>query len=118
MSSKTRASCGERVEPSGRSDKWRRLECEVVLVDEPALLREWMTPIANVEAEVDLRVGGALRIAMKGEGRVIEHTGIARTKKISRTSRNCSNRRARRALPLSDSARRIPRRSRGVLYSV
>lgn len=42
---------------------------------EPALLREWMTPIGNVEAEIDLRVGGALRIAMKGEGRLIEHTG-------------------------------------------
>jgi uncharacterized protein YndB with AHSA1/START domain len=42
---------------------------------EPDLLCEWMTPIGNVEADIDLRVGGALRIVMKGDGRVIEHTG-------------------------------------------
>lgn len=38
-------------------------------------LREWMSPIGNVEAEVDLRVGGALRIVMSAEGTVIEHFG-------------------------------------------
>jgi uncharacterized protein YndB with AHSA1/START domain len=38
-------------------------------------LREWMSPIGTVEAEVDLRVGGALRIVMRGEGTVIEHVG-------------------------------------------
>jgi uncharacterized protein YndB with AHSA1/START domain len=38
-------------------------------------LREWMSPIGTVEAEVDLRVGGALRIVMRGDGRVIEHVG-------------------------------------------
>jgi hypothetical protein len=32
-------------------------------------------PVGTVEAEVDLRVGGALRIVMKGEGMVIEHVG-------------------------------------------
>ncbi len=42
---------------------------------EPDCLQEWMTPMGTVEAEVDLRVGGRLRIVMKGEGRVIEHTG-------------------------------------------
>lgn len=38
-------------------------------------LREWMSPIGTVEAEVDLRVGGALRIVMSGDGTVIEHLG-------------------------------------------
>lgn len=38
-------------------------------------LRQWMSPIGTVEAEVDLRVGGALRIVMRGDGVVIEHVG-------------------------------------------
>ncbi|HEV2027711.1 MAG TPA: SRPBCC domain-containing protein [Candidatus Dormibacteraeota bacterium] len=38
-------------------------------------LREWMSPVGTVEAEVELRVGGALRIVMRGEGTVIEHFG-------------------------------------------
>jgi len=38
-------------------------------------LREWMSPIGTVEAEVDLRVGGSLRIVMRGDGRVIDHVG-------------------------------------------
>ena len=42
---------------------------------DPDRLQEWMTPVGTVEAEVDLRVGGRLRIVMKGDGRVIEHTG-------------------------------------------
>jgi uncharacterized protein YndB with AHSA1/START domain len=42
---------------------------------DPELLREWMTPVGTVEAEVDLRVGGRLSVVMKGDGRVIEHTG-------------------------------------------
>ena len=42
---------------------------------DPDLLKEWMTPIGTVEADVDLRVGGRLRIVMKGDDRVIEHTG-------------------------------------------
>jgi len=42
---------------------------------EPELLGQWMTPIGTVEADVDLRVGGRLRIVMKGDGRVIEHSG-------------------------------------------
>ena len=42
---------------------------------DPDLLKEWMTPVGTVEADVDLRVGGRLRIVMKGDGRVIEHTG-------------------------------------------
>ncbi|HEV2139810.1 MAG TPA: SRPBCC domain-containing protein [Candidatus Dormibacteraeota bacterium] len=42
---------------------------------EPALLERWMSPIGTVEAEVDLRVGGNLRIVMKGEAVEIEHRG-------------------------------------------
>lgn len=34
-----------------------------------------MSPIGTVEAEVDLRVGGVLRIVMRHEGTVIEHVG-------------------------------------------
>jgi uncharacterized protein YndB with AHSA1/START domain len=34
-----------------------------------------MSPVGTVEAEVDLRVGGALRVVMRGEGRVIDHAG-------------------------------------------
>jgi len=42
---------------------------------EADLLREWMSPVGTVEAQVDLRVGGALRIVMRAEGTVIEHFG-------------------------------------------
>lgn len=42
---------------------------------DPELLCEWMTPVGTVEAEVDLRIGGRLRVVMKGDGRVIEHIG-------------------------------------------
>jgi uncharacterized protein YndB with AHSA1/START domain len=42
---------------------------------DPELLREWMTPIGTVDAEIDLCVGGRLRIVMRGDGQVIEHTG-------------------------------------------
>jgi uncharacterized protein YndB with AHSA1/START domain len=42
---------------------------------EAELLEEWMSPIGTVEAEVDLRVGGALRIVMKSGDTVIEHVG-------------------------------------------
>jgi uncharacterized protein YndB with AHSA1/START domain len=38
-------------------------------------LEEWMSPSGSVEAQVDLRVGGAFLIAMKSEGTVIEHAG-------------------------------------------
>ena len=34
-------------------------------------LRQWMSPVGTVEAEVDLRVGGALRIVMRHEGTVM-----------------------------------------------
>jgi uncharacterized protein YndB with AHSA1/START domain len=57
----------------------RRLPAPVTEVfswwTEPERLREWMSPIGTVEAEVDLRVGGALRIVMRGDGTVIEHRG-------------------------------------------
>jgi uncharacterized protein YndB with AHSA1/START domain len=42
---------------------------------EADLLREWMSPVGTVEAQVDLRVGGTLRIVMRAEGTVIEHFG-------------------------------------------
>jgi uncharacterized protein YndB with AHSA1/START domain len=42
---------------------------------EPERLEEWMSPVGTVEAEVDLRVGGALRIVMKSGDTVIEHVG-------------------------------------------
>lgn len=38
-------------------------------------MREWMSPVGTVEAQVDLRVGGTLRIVMRSEGTVIEHLG-------------------------------------------
>ena len=57
----------------------RRLRAPVAEVfrwwTDPDRLREWMTPVGTVEAEVDLRIGGALRIIMRGDGQVIEHTG-------------------------------------------
>jgi uncharacterized protein YndB with AHSA1/START domain len=34
-----------------------------------------MSPIGTVDAEVDLRVGGALRVVMSADGTVIEHRG-------------------------------------------
>jgi uncharacterized protein YndB with AHSA1/START domain len=42
---------------------------------EPALLERWMTPTGSVDAEVDLRVGGRLRIVMKDGAVHIEHDG-------------------------------------------
>ncbi len=42
---------------------------------EPERLCQWMSPVGSAEARVDLRVGGELRIVMRGDGRVIEHTG-------------------------------------------
>ena len=42
---------------------------------DPAKLAEWMSPVGIAEAEVDLRVGGAFRIVMKGGDVVIDHTG-------------------------------------------
>jgi uncharacterized protein YndB with AHSA1/START domain len=38
-------------------------------------LAEWMSPVGSIEAQVDLRVGGAFHITMKSEGTVIEHAG-------------------------------------------
>lgn len=34
-----------------------------------------MTPVGNAEAELDVRVGGRLRIVMRGDGMTIVHTG-------------------------------------------
>lgn len=42
---------------------------------EPNLLERWMSPVGKVEAEVDFRVGGRLRIVMKDGPIEIEHEG-------------------------------------------
>jgi uncharacterized protein YndB with AHSA1/START domain len=42
---------------------------------DPDLMARWMTPVGEVSASVDLRVGGSLRVVMAGEGMVIEHVG-------------------------------------------
>src|SRR5438874_2713282 len=42
---------------------------------EPRLLASWMSPFGSAEAEVDLRVGGAFSIVMRGPGQEIRHTG-------------------------------------------
>jgi uncharacterized protein YndB with AHSA1/START domain len=46
---------------------------------DPERIRDWMCPgeIVSAEAELDLRVGGAYRIVMKGQSREyeVEHTG-------------------------------------------
>jgi uncharacterized protein YndB with AHSA1/START domain len=59
---------------------------------EPDRLEEWMSPIGTVDAEVDLRVGGALRIVMKSGETVIEHVGqyieIERPKRLVFTWRS------------------------------
>lgn len=57
----------------------RRLEAPVDEVfrwwTDPERIQEWMSPVGTVEAEVDLRVGGTLRIVMRGDGIEIEHSG-------------------------------------------
>jgi uncharacterized protein YndB with AHSA1/START domain len=42
---------------------------------QPDLLERWMSPSGSVEAEVDLRVGGAFRIVMRDAGVEIDHRG-------------------------------------------
>jgi len=42
---------------------------------DPDRLSAWMSPIGTAEAEVDLRVGGELRIVMRGGDTMIEHRG-------------------------------------------
>ena len=42
---------------------------------EPQLLTRWMSPVGQVEAEVDLRVGGRLRIVMRDGPVEIAHDG-------------------------------------------
>ena len=42
---------------------------------EPALLQRWMSPVGTVDADIDLRVGGHLRIVMKDGAVEIEHHG-------------------------------------------
>jgi uncharacterized protein YndB with AHSA1/START domain len=51
-----------------------------------------MSPVGRAEAEVDLRIGGSLRIVMKSGGKVIEHVGqyieIERPKRLVFTWRS------------------------------
>ena len=42
---------------------------------DPALLARWMSPFAEAEASVDVRVGGTFAIVMRGQGQEIRHTG-------------------------------------------
>lgn len=42
---------------------------------DPVVMARWLSPVGSAEAEVDLRVGGAFRLVMRGDGREIEHTG-------------------------------------------
>lgn len=42
----------------------------------PELMRQWLSPLDVAAAEVDLRVGGHLRLVMAGPGVTIEHTGV------------------------------------------
>jgi uncharacterized protein YndB with AHSA1/START domain len=42
---------------------------------QPELLERWMSPSGSVEAELDLRVGGAFRIVMSDAGVEIDHRG-------------------------------------------
>ena len=42
---------------------------------DPDQLARWMSPVGHAEVEVDLRVGGKLRVTMIGDGRRIEHVG-------------------------------------------
>ena len=42
---------------------------------DPELMRHWMSPVGEAEADVDLRVGGRLHLVMVGGGRRIEHSG-------------------------------------------
>lgn len=42
---------------------------------DPDLLSAWMSPVGTAEAEVDLRIGGELRIVMRGGDTVLEHRG-------------------------------------------
>jgi uncharacterized protein YndB with AHSA1/START domain len=59
---------------------------------EPDRLKEWMSPVGTVDAEVDLRIGGALRIVMKSGDTAIEHVGqyieIERPKRLVFTWRS------------------------------
>ena len=57
----------------------RRLPASIAEVfrwfTEPDLMARWMTPVGTATAIVDLRIGGALRVVMRGGDTVIEHTG-------------------------------------------
>jgi uncharacterized protein YndB with AHSA1/START domain len=57
----------------------RRLDAPVEEVfrwwTDPERIREWMSPVGTVEADVDLRIGGTIRIVMRGDGLEIEHHG-------------------------------------------
>ena len=41
----------------------------------PDLMAQWLSPTGHAEVEADVRVGGAFRVVMVGDGMRIEHTG-------------------------------------------
>ncbi len=42
---------------------------------DPEQMARWMSPVGSARADVDLRVGGHLRLVMDGAGMSIAHTG-------------------------------------------
>jgi len=42
---------------------------------DPAVMSTWLSPTGWAEVEADVRVGGRLRVVMRGDGMAIEHTG-------------------------------------------
>lgn len=42
---------------------------------DPAFMCRWFSPTGRAEVEVDVRVGGSLRVVMLGDGMRIDHTG-------------------------------------------
>lgn len=71
------------LHPTERADPVVRLERLVPATPDavfaawtdPALIARWMSPLGHAEATVDVRVGGALQIAMVDGGIRIEHSG-------------------------------------------
>jgi uncharacterized protein YndB with AHSA1/START domain len=42
---------------------------------DPTLMCRWLSPTGKAEVEVDVRVGGSLRVVMLGDGMRIDHSG-------------------------------------------
>jgi uncharacterized protein YndB with AHSA1/START domain len=73
------------VDGAADEERWSSLELRRLLSapaedvfaawTDPALMERWMSPVGQVEADVDLRVGGGFRLVMIGNDQRIEHTG-------------------------------------------